>query len=96
MLEKPAASSPAQGLGDSVGGLAEFVAQMEEVLDLYTQPFDAKRPLVCMDERPMQLLKETRGPLPAKPGSPAKYDYEYERGGTAAHFLFTEPLAGWR
>jgi hypothetical protein len=69
---------------------------MEEILDLYAQPFDSKRPLVCMDERPMQLLKETRMPLPARPGSMAKYDYEYERNGTAVHFLFTEPLAGWR
>jgi hypothetical protein len=76
--------------------LTEFVAQMEEVLDLYTQPFDPKRPLVCMDERPMQLLKETRLPLPAEPGKPARFDYEYERNGTAVHFLFTEPLAGRR
>lgn len=78
------------------GCLPEFVAQMEEVLDLYAQPFDPERPVVCMDERPMQLLKETRTPLPARPGSEAKFDYEYERSGTAVHFLFTEPLAGWR
>ena len=78
------------------GCSSEFVAQMEEVLDLYTQPFDPKRPLVCMDERPMQLLKETRRPLPLEPGKPARFDCEYERNGTAVHFLFTEPLAGWR
>ena len=78
------------------GHLAEFVAQMEEILDLYTQPFDAKRPLVCMDERPMQLLKETRLPIRSKPGRDKRCDYEYERNGTAVHFLFTEPLAGWR
>lgn len=78
------------------GCLAEFVAQMEEILDLYTQPFDPKRPLVCMDERPMQLLKETRMPLPPRPGRPARFDHEYERNGTAVHFLFTEPLKGWR
>jgi hypothetical protein len=69
---------------------------MEEVLDLYAQPYDPQRPLVCMDERPLQLLKETRMPLPTRPGSPAKFDYEYERNGTAVHFLFTEPLRGWR
>ena len=69
---------------------------MEEILDLYTRPFDPRRPLVCMDERPMQLLKETRIPLPLEPGKPARFDYEYERNGTAVHFLFTEPLAGWR
>jgi hypothetical protein len=75
---------------------AAFVAQMEAVLDLYTRPYDPKRPLVCMDERPMQLLKETRMPVAARPGRPGRYDYEYERNGTAVHFLFTEPLAGWR
>ena len=78
------------------GRLAEFVARMEEVLDLYVQPFDAKRPLICMDERPLQLLRETRVPLPPAPGKPARFDHEYERNGTAVHFLFTEPLAGWR
>lgn len=69
---------------------------MEALLDLYAQPFDPKRPLVCMDERPMQLLRETRAPLPPEPGKPARFDYEYERNGTAVHFLFTEPLKGWR
>lgn len=78
------------------GCLAEFVAQMEELLDLYLRPFDSQRPLICMDERPMQLLKETRVPLPPAPGRLARFDYEYERNGTATHFLFTEPLAGWR
>ena len=75
---------------------AAFVAHMEDILDLYQQPYDRKRPLVCMDERPMQLLKETRVPLPAAPGRVARYDCEYERAGTAVHFLFTEPLAGRR
>jgi hypothetical protein len=78
------------------GQLTTFVAQMEDVLDVYTQPYDSKRPRVCMDERPMQLLKETRVPLPMQPGKPARFDYEYERNGTVTHFLFTEPLAGWR
>jgi len=78
------------------GQNAAFVACMEDVLDLYHQPYDRGIPLVCMDERPIQLVKETRLPLPALPGKPARYDYEYERNGTAVHFLFTEPLAGWR
>jgi hypothetical protein len=75
---------------------AEFVANMEDVLDLYHRPYDPKRPLICMDEQPVQLIKETRLPLPAKPGRPACVDYEYERKGTANIFMFTEPLAGWR
>jgi hypothetical protein len=75
---------------------AEFVAQMEEVLDLYHLPYDPKRPLVCMDEQPVQLIKETRAPLSAVPGRPHCVDYEYERNGTANIFMFTEPLAGWR
>jgi hypothetical protein len=78
------------------GSSAAFVAQMEAVLDLYKRPYDPKRPLVCMDERPMQLLKETRTPLPPEPGQPLRYEYEYERNGTAVHFLFAEPLANWR
>jgi len=78
------------------GCLSEFVAQMEEILDLYMRPYDPRYPLVCMDERPLQLLKETHIPLPPAPGKPARVDYEYERNGTAVHFLFTEPLGGWR
>jgi hypothetical protein len=75
---------------------ADFVANMEAVLELYQQPYDPKYPVVNMDEKPMQLIKETRQPLPAQPGKPARYDYEYERVGTANVFLFTEPLTGWR
>jgi hypothetical protein len=74
----------------------EFVARMEDILDVYEWEYDAKYPVVCMDEQPTQLIKETRKPLPGGCGKPAKYDYEYERAGTANHFLFTEPLAGWR
>ena len=69
---------------------------MEEILDLYMRPYDPRYPLVCMDERPLQLLKETHIPLPPATGKPARVDYEYERNGTAVHFLFTEPLGGWR
>jgi hypothetical protein len=75
---------------------AEFVAHMEEVLEIYHLPYDPKRPVICMDEQPIQLVKETRIPLLAKPGYPESTDYEYERNGTANIFLFTEPLAGWR
>lgn len=74
----------------------EFVACMEDVLDVYRRAYDADYPVVCMDEQPTQLTKETRVPLPMEPGQPEKYDHEYERNGTANHFLFTEPLAGWR
>ena len=74
----------------------EFVACMEDVLDVYRRAYDADYPVVCMDEQPIQLIKETRVPLSMEPGQPEKYDHEYERNGTANHFLFTEPLAGWR
>lgn len=69
---------------------------MEDVIELYHLPYDPKRPVICMDEQPIQLVKETRLPLPAKPGQLESIDYEYERNGTANIFLFTEPLAGWR
>jgi hypothetical protein len=75
---------------------ADFVAPMEDVLDLYQRPYDPQHPLVNMDEKPVQLMQETRTPWPAKPGKPLRYDYEYERVGTANVFLFTEPLTGWR
>lgn len=74
----------------------EFVARMEDVLDIYQWEYDENCPVVCMDEQPAQLVKETRQPLPCEAGKPAKYDYEYERNGTANNFMFTEPLAGWR
>ncbi len=69
---------------------------MEDILELYCLPYDSNVPLVCMDEQPCQLIKETRIPLPAIPGKPQRVDYEYERNGTANIFLFVEPLAGWR
>lgn len=75
---------------------AAFVAHMEDILDLYHRPYDPDTPVVCMDEKPLQLIKETRIPLPALPGKAPRYDYEYERNGTAVNFVFTEPLAGWR
>jgi hypothetical protein len=75
---------------------SEFVACMENVLDTYALPFDPTFPVICMDEQPVQLLKETRVPVPATKTHARRVDYEYERNGTASIFLFTEPLAGWR
>jgi hypothetical protein len=75
---------------------AEFVAHMEDVLETYEQPYDPACPVVCMDEQPVQLLKETRTPIPATAKHGKRVDYEYERAGTANIFMFTEPLAGWR
>lgn len=69
---------------------------MEDVLEVYRRPYDRQRPVVCLDEQPTQLIGETRTPLPAQPGQPARYDYEYERIGTANSFMIVEPLAGWR
>ena len=69
---------------------------MEDVLEVYHRPYDEKRPLVCLDEVPVQLVGETRVPLPARPGTPRRYDYEYVRNGTANLFMAFEPLLGWR
>lgn len=75
---------------------AEFVARMEEVLDVYTRPYDASYPVICMDEQPVQLVNEVRKAIPATKNHPKRVDYEYERAGTASIFMFAEPLAGWR
>lgn len=75
---------------------AEFVYHMEDVLDLYAEPPDARRPLVCFDERPCQLISETREAVAVKPGQPERYDYEYKREGTCNLFLCFAPHAGWR
>ena len=75
---------------------AEFAASREEVLATYQRPYDAERPVVCMDEQPVQLVNETREPVAATADRPRRVDYEYERAGTAAVFLFCEPLVGWR
>ena len=75
---------------------AAFVAAMENVLEVYTRPHDPARPLVCLDETSKQLVAETREPLPMQPGQPARFDYEYERNGTANAFMLFAPLEGWR
>ena len=69
---------------------------MEDLLDLYAEDFDPRRPVVCFDELPYQLVAETRLPLPMQPGKPMRYDYEYRRHGTCNLFMFYQPLAGWR
>ena len=75
---------------------SQFVAQMEQVLDVYKRPYDCDYPVVCMDESPKQLIKETRVPITMKPGSDAKIDFEYERCGVANIFIASEPLKGKR
>ena len=69
---------------------------MEQVLDVYKRPYNEKRPVVCMDETPRQLIKETRTPLGAAPGRPGRYDFEYARCGVCNVFMACEPLGGKR
>ncbi len=69
---------------------------MADVLDRSAEPDDARRPQVCFDESPYQLIRETRQPLPARPGQPPRYDYEDKREGTVTLVLFVHPRAGWR
>jgi len=69
---------------------------MEDVLDVYHRPYDPKRPLVCLDEASRQLIGAVVQPIPAAPGQPERFDYEYVRNGTANLFMISEPLVGWR
>jgi hypothetical protein len=73
-----------------------FVARMEDVLDLYAEPADPERPVVCFDESPTQLIGEVRQPIPAEPGRPERYDYEYRRNGTVNLFVFLDAHRPWR
>jgi transposase len=75
---------------------AEYVWRMEDVLELYADPFDENQPVVCFDETPHQLIEESRPSIPMRPGQPLRQDYEYKRKGSANIFLFVQPLAGWR
>lgn len=70
---------------------AEYRRRMYELLDLYARPYDAREPVICVDEKCKQLLRETRHPLPARSGTPARQDYEYERAGTCNIFVAVEP-----
>src|SRR5829696_8278048 len=74
---------------------AEFVADMENVLETYAEAYDPEHPVLCMDEQPVQLLKETRVPIAGTKKHGKRVDYEYERNGTASIFLFAEPLSGF-
>lgn len=75
---------------------AAFVAAMEQVLAVYQRPYDARFPVICMDEQPFQLISESRTSLPMRPGQTQKVDYEYVREGSCTIWMFVEPLAGWR
>ncbi|MBE0448582.1 MAG: IS630 family transposase [Actinobacteria bacterium] len=75
---------------------AEFVCSMEDILDVYKRPYDPKYPVVCMDEKPKQLISEKRTPIPARPGRVERFDYEYTRSGVANIFIAFEPLANVR
>jgi len=74
---------------------ADFVAKMEDVLDTYALPYDENCPVICLDEKPYQLLDERREPMPMKQGKPERIDNEYERMGTSSVFVMCEPLKGW-
>jgi hypothetical protein len=69
---------------------------MEDLLDLYNEPYEPKRPVVCFDETPYQLVEEVRQPLPPEPDQPERYDYEYKRNGSVNLFAYFQPLTGWR
>jgi hypothetical protein len=75
---------------------SDFIWRMEDVLDLYAEPYDAQYPVVCFDESPYQLLSEVRPSLPVVPGHPGRDDSEYRRMGTCNLFMMVQPLAGWR
>jgi len=75
---------------------AEFAAHMEDVFDVYSRPYDANVPVLCMDEQPVQLVQETHEPIAATAKHPKRIDYEYKRAGVANIFMFAEPLANWR
>jgi len=74
----------------------DFVAAMEDILDVYERPYDPQRPVVCMDEQPRQLIGEELIPIPASPGQVQRYDNQYVRNGTVTNFMFFQPLGNWR
>ena len=73
-----------------------YIERMMDILEVYERPYDPLEPVICLDEKSIQLLAHTRGPLPVKPGTPERYDSEYERKGTANIFVMVEPKAGRR
>ena len=74
----------------------QFVARMEQILEVYRRPYDPRRPVVCMDEQPFQLILESRKSIPMGKRQPKRIDYEYVREGTCTVWMFVEPLACWR
>ena len=74
----------------------QFVARMEDVLEVYHRPYDRSRPIICRDKKPLQLLEEVRDPIPMNTGRSRKIDSEYKGKGTCSSFMFVEPLAGFR
>lgn len=75
---------------------AEFICPMEDVLDLYEEPYDEENPIVCLDEKPYQLLEQTHEPIPVEEGKPEREDYTYKRNGTCNLFMMLCPQGGWR
>ena len=75
---------------------ADFIAHMEDILDVYEKPYDPEIPVICMDEKPYQMLDDPLEPLPVRPGDIKKTDSEYIRKGTCSIFILVEPLSGWR
>jgi len=96
ILKKTSSNRTASGRGAAVQITAEYLARMEDVLHAYSLPYDAKRPVVCFDELPVQLIGETVDPLPMQPNKPTRYAYDYARWGTAALLVAFEPLTGTR
>lgn len=75
---------------------AAFVCQMEQVLEVYKRPYNPQYPVICMDEQPKQLIRETRSPQPPESGKPERFDYEYKREGVCTVWMFVEALGRWR
>jgi hypothetical protein len=96
MLKKTNTSRGNMNIGVCPRSEARRVAAMEDVLDLYEEPYDRKSPTVCLDEKPVVLHADVHLPVPVEAGQPERVDYEYERKGTRNLFVMVEPLAGWR
>jgi hypothetical protein len=96
LLKKMNSSRGNMNIGVCPRSEARRVVAMEDVLDLYEEPYDRKSPTVCLDEKPVVLHADVHPPVPAEPGQPERVDYEYERKGTRNLFVMVEPLAGWR
>jgi hypothetical protein len=91
-LKKTRSSHIPKSSGYPPGENGNFVAVMENVLEIYQRPHDPVRPVICMDEQPIQLHAEVREPIPAQPGYPERQGYEFRRNGVVGGFMFTEPL----